>query len=261
MSRSLPRLQWLFVILSFASGCFAEPTPQVPEKWREFVELDQAFNIPDRIEEVFTEEQRKPVPLYHFDIPESECHPRDSEFLDPATRKWVYFEKQGKDGKMQTMIRFFVLDAPGSGFEELKKRYEPQQKYWGARIQGHSSYFVWDPEKPETSPIFMKLRQFVDNGIWNNNSHAQDTIRHNDYVETALKQTPDSTLSFLPERFSAFAGDSDAILTSYSLRSANPLTPAKEGNKIWPLHGFLGSPKFKEMADKAISYFKSVIPL
>lgn len=71
--------------------------PEVPDKYKTFVELETSYNVPDRIAEIPTPENRKPVRVYHFDVPLEDVNVYQSRFITEKERGFLLVDETTKD--------------------------------------------------------------------------------------------------------------------------------------------------------------------
>lgn len=228
----------LRILLSLALVLAHAEKPQPPAGWSAFLKFDREFNVATRDPVELSE--RDIVKVWHVDVPADKVETVESQFLDEGMKKRVFIEKGG-----EKFVRFFFVEHPRSA-EQLKTLealkgmgYQAEQKLWGAFVQSHSTFFVWDPEKPDGDPFFMKAR-FLD-GDYNGFEAAKIAVNQNDIVEKVLHEANDPMLRMFPERFGAQLKDLK-LEYSYSLRSAQASGPPVDKDvRLIPLHGLLGS--------------------
>jgi hypothetical protein len=227
----------------------AKTPPPLPEVWREFIELDQQYNIefPTRQKEILSPEAREPTRVYQFEVPADQIETHFSKYIGAQEKKAVLFERNGKQ-----YVRIFAIDKPGHSLRELTARYgaPTESKYWATKLQSHSTYFMWDPDSSES--MMIKFQKHALDETYNAPHNARRAVKMSEFVEGKFRETPSERFAVLGENFSSVIEDPGAKFRyAYSLRSTKPyLRASGQTLKFMPLHGFLGSPKVKQTASK-----------
>ncbi len=238
----MPTLTLIFLMVTgtLIAKVASALTPEVPAKWRHAIDLDQGSNFGDY--NVIPQELRNAMPIYHVDIPESKMQVFQSQFIDEETLRWT----KVACGKQNCIRCYFtqkdnpILLELFKNYRQLQPKSEIQQKFWGVRLNSHSTHFMWDPETEES--IYIKLiKQGHEPGTtW---LHTVKTaIGVNDYVEKNVGQS-DATASFsyFPERFGAHI-ELAGLQYTFSTRLTQPAKKTfGDGSGLVPAHGFLGS--------------------
>jgi hypothetical protein len=223
-------------------------SPAIPAEYAERIHLDQAYNIASRspFGKVWIKEAERGVkPVYHFDIPVQQAEIFASAYLDSATQSQMIIEKDG-----QRFVRVFVLGSNQGLLRKLWRKYgQPQQEYWAAKMLGKSTYFMFNPKRPNDYPYQLKTEiPWDDKGTRKNTREAAAlAVMTNDYIEESVRNSKPKEgrlWEFMPERFAVHLPVSTSGHTeTYTniLRSMGPMTgePLPAGSKIAPIHGLL----------------------
>ena len=64
---------------------------------------------------------------------------------------WVVQLAIASGDSSQVYVRLYILKKPNMPFDAMVEAYgPPEQKYFGVKLQGHASFFVWFPEDRDT---------------------------------------------------------------------------------------------------------------
>jgi len=263
VSLRLQLVKSLLLLVFLLSSSLAWSEPEVPEEWRDYVILERLHNTQRRRSQrlVKTEEAAlKSIPIFHIDVPTSRATQYISSGISDAVLRQVHISG-GEIGP--PMVRIFITDPKMA--EKLKNQGEYlQQEYWGVRIQGHSSFFVWkEGESPliiKTSHRFYNFQfrgrdiRFLPSHPFNDFGILKLGVTENNVLLDIRRDFPDSKLAFLQEPYVARARLGfwlKAIVHSYSVRELVPTSgPLKPNEKLLPLHGLLGAPDYiQSLAD------------
>lgn len=206
----------------------AEP----PEEWRNYLQLEQDYNVPDRAP--LPEDVKKTQEVYEFKIYKGDGIQEFSRSNPRAP---------------QESANLYIAQSWTESMPYLfnKTIIPPKRVLCGQRVQGHSTVFVWDPEGL-TKPFFVKTKEIV--GI----------TRVARLFEKALKKSKAPNIGFLPEtsfteikRIKStqnFFTYKESSFKINSLRRETEPSPRSRNKEVelMPLHGFLGSHLIDEAA-------------
>jgi hypothetical protein len=244
---------FLFALLaathSAPAADVAQP-PEIPAPYAEDIVLSQRYNPPYRAGQELSEEQSKPVRLFHFDLPLEKAKIVEGK-LDPETERLVYVKKDGK-----IFARFYIVKSRYSRFPEVKALLERwhiplEQKYWAVRMQSQYTFFCWDPSDRSFDPFIVKIQKTISNEkVRNTAADGEAAVRIGSMIERHLHDDPDSSFSLFPERI-ASSLDADGVTFANSFRSPKPSVTYSSDIKLWTANGFFGSSKALETAKKS----------
>ncbi len=263
----------LFLLINAAFG--AIDLNEVPKKWRKYIELEfknaekrKSITLPlDHKDNIIRE-------IYHYQVPLDDAFVITTESLEKENidfaietrdgRKWlnVFFDPTEFSGKS------IVSDLPHEnnfkhisywirGITKPKRKVldslasdPPKSILKGIKIQGHSSYFVWDPKKPENSPMFLKTNNWAGH---NDGENLRNGVHGNTILEKIYNHTPNSQkFHYLPEKFVATVGKKGTY--SYLLRSVEPEGGLPKGSYMVPLHGLLDKDYWEQKTNNVFAF-------
>ncbi len=227
------RLVFLLIIFLSAGSNADIDYSQIPQEWVTFLK-HEFMNIAQRRDEIVPETSQKIIEIHHIEVPEQKADSFKSSFLDKNSSKYAYTEKDGKK-----FVRFFFDKSAleKRKLKRLKKLFPDQikQEFLGVRLQGHSSYFVWKPDDKTYRPVILKFQKENHNlkGILRNG------VRVNDFVEKTLLESNNSSIGFLPERFTSTFKMNQGKSYSYLIRDLVSPHIADKSARLVPMHGLL----------------------